>query len=111
MSDQGLNDEELHRLIDGLKVPIKVSMLSPLDVYVDTATLRKLIRDSLASLEASRDTSDIETRALEYAIQQRIDFLAWLHARGDEPLFMSMYPADVEDDERLDELFDRIKDL
>lgn len=111
MSDQGLNDEELRRLITGLKVPIKVSMLSPLDIYVDTATLRKLIRESLEQLEASRDTAEIETVALEYAIQQRIDFLAWLHSRGDEPVFMSMYPADVEDDERLEDLFDRIRDL
>ena len=111
MPGEGINDDELRKLLTGLKVPIKVSMLSPLDMYVDTATVRRLVRESLSRLEQSRHTPDLETRAVEYAIQQRIDFLAWLQAQEDAEVLMSMYPADTPDDPRLDELFDRIKDL
>lgn len=111
MSFKGISDSELKKLIEGMKVPIKVSMLSPLDIYVDTATLRQLVRESLHRLEHNRTGDDTETRAVEYAIQQRIDFLAWLHTAKDPEVFMSMYPADEVEDDSLTGLFDRLKEL
>lgn len=110
MPSEGMPNDEIRELLKGLKVPVKVSMLSPLDVYINTEVLRAVVRKSLKGLEEHRDQLE-EFKALEYAIQQRIDFLAWLQTVKDDEIMISLYPAEVPGDERIDELFDQLKDL
>ena len=111
MPDKGITDSELKQLLESMRVPIHVSMLSPLDIYVNTASLRTMVRESLKHLEQSRGDPHMEVKAIEYAIQQRIDFLAWLQNSNEPDVLMSMYPADSPEAGDLTELFDQLGDL
>lgn len=90
MSDR-MSDEELDQLFSGPLVPVKVSMLSPLKMFLDRDGLQRLVRRSLKGLVAQRDNAK-DLHAIDEAIQQRIDFLAYLQAFQDPAIYMAMYP-------------------
>ena len=106
-----LSEEELHKLLTGVQVPVKVSMLSPLEIFVDRGGLQRLLRRSIKGLVAQRE--EVPTKyTLDLAIQQRIDFLASLQAYQDPSIYMAMYPVheDGLDDEGVWHILNNILD-
>ena len=106
-----LSEKELSKLLTGAQVPVKVSMLSPLEIFVDRDGLQRLLRRSIKGLVAQREeVTDMQT--VDLAIQQRIDFLAYLQAYQDPEIYMAMYPAheDGLDDEGVWHILNNIPD-
>lgn len=110
MSDN-LGDDELQRILGDNNIRGTVGMIRPMEVFIDTAFLQDLCRDSLARLRREPPPTDEKKLLLHRrAIQQRIDFAAWLQAQRAAEIYMAMYPAD-EDGLDDDDLEDLIEDL
>ena len=72
-----------------------VTPIQPLQMFVEVEILRTLIADALEALRWSETricTTPERTAAWERAVEQRRRFLAWLTARGNDKLFLAMYP-------------------
>ncbi len=72
-----------------------VTPIQPLQLFVEIETLRTLVADALEALRWSETricTSPERTAAWESAVDQRRRFLAWLTARGQEKVFLALYP-------------------
>jgi hypothetical protein len=83
-----------------------VTMLHPLELFMTRDALEALTRESLQALrDRPTDTeSPAERVEAQRAIQQRVDFLAWLTTQSDS-VYMAMYPAEMDG---LDELEDML---
>lgn len=82
-----------------------VTMLHPLEMFMTRDLLESLTRDSLAALRHNRPTTETapERIATDRAIQQRVDFLAWLTGQP-EQIYMALYPAELDGLDELEDL-------
>jgi hypothetical protein len=107
-----VTNADLQRLIESRdNVSGFVTMLHPLELYIARPTLEAMTRDSLAAIRDNRlkdETAD-QRVAADRAIQQRVDFLAWLSSQPDE-VYMAIYPAEMDGLDELDDLQDLIDD-
>lgn len=105
----GLNDDELRRIFEHTAPSGSVSMLRPLEVFLPRTWLMELCRDSLRRMKETREPSAetaLQQKAAQRALQQRIDFLAWLQRQDYDEIYMALYPVaedGLEDD--WDDLF------
>lgn len=112
--DDFTSDDELGRIFGGGNVRGKVSMLRPMEVPISTAFLQDLCREALARHRRHSPPTD-EKKRLDHqrAIQQCIDFAAWLQSQSDAEIQMAIYPANEDglDDEDLEELLDDLPEM
>lgn len=82
-----------------------VTMLHPLELFMTRDLLESLTRDSLAAIRDTRraEENDAERTAAERAMQQRVDFLAWLTSQPDQ-IYMAIYPAELDGLDELEDL-------
>lgn len=105
-----VSNEELRQIIESRQGSGIVSMLHPLEMDIPREVLDNLTRHSLDALrrDVQRPGLDSKTRlSIDTAIQQHIDFLAYLQTQDADALHMALYPADLDgldDLEDLDEL-------
>lgn len=108
-----MSDDELARILQDVSVPGTVSMLRPLELYLNRKWLQELCRDSLTRIRSERkpdQETDDQRKAGRRAEQQRIDFLAWLQQQKDEEIYIALYPV-AEDGLSDDDLDDLIEDF
>lgn len=87
-----------------------VTMLHPLELFMSREQLETLTRESLEAIKTNRlstETAD-ERLASDRAIQQRVDFLAWLTTQ-EEQVYMAIYPADMDGLDELEDMADQIE--
>lgn len=109
-----LNDDELQRILGEDNIRGTVSMIRPLELFLETKFLQNLCRESLNRLREEPPPTDPQKRRLYYrAVQQRIDFAAWLQAQRDEEIYMALYPVaeDGLDDDDLDDLLEDLPEF
>lgn len=111
MMPDPISDAELDAILNRNRVNGSVSMLRPLEIYVPRDGLLELVRTSLLTMQAARkrdEESPTQAKAADRAVQQRIDFLAWLQGQP-EQVYLAMYPVSLDgltDDDVLDVLED-----
>lgn len=88
-----------------------VTMLHPLELFMSREQLETLTRQSLEAIKTSRSNTETpeERLASDRAIQQRVDFLAWLTTQA-EQVYMAIYPADMDGLDELEDLVDLMDD-
>ena len=99
-----LTDADLDRILKARDTSGNVNMLHPLEVFLDRAYLSDVVRTSLTSFyerDVTNETDD-QRKAVESAMQQRVDFLGWLTGQP-EQVYLAVYPAD---DDGLDDIED-----
>jgi hypothetical protein len=103
-----LTNDDLKALVESREGGGFVTMLNPLELFLSTELLEQLTRDSLAALRNNRkpDETAEQKVSADRAIQQRIDFLAWLDTQRQPDIYMSLYPADMDGLDELDDLED-----
>jgi len=86
-------------------------MLHPLELFMSREQLESLTRQSLEAIRTNRPSTETadERLASDRAIQQRVDFLAWLTTQ-EEQVYMAIYPADMDGLDELDDMADQIED-
>ena len=80
---------------EGYLLTSAATPLEPLQLFVETETLRTLVADALEALRWSQEricTTPERTAAWERAVEQRRRFLGWLAAHGPHKVFLAMYP-------------------
>lgn len=108
-----ISDDELHRILQDASVPGTVSMLRPLELYLNRKWIQELVRESLQRLQSNRhpqDETPTQRKDAVRAIQQRVDFLSWLQRQPDDELYMALYPVS-EDGLSEDDLDDLLEDF
>lgn len=108
-----VTNEELHSLIQSRNSSGFVNMLHPMELDVPRDALDTWTRRSLEQLRNDEQTikNPAERATIRRAIQQRIDFLAWLQVQEEDEIHMAIYPADMDgldDLEDLDEVIDTL---
>lgn len=106
-----ISDAELDAILTRNRANGSVSMLRPMEVFLDRDHLIEMTRMSLDTLRAERqpDHEDPkQKRNADRAIQQRIDFAAWL---GGQPqrVHIGLYPV-IEDGLSDDDVQDVLDD-
>lgn len=104
-----MNDDELQRILGDPSIRGTVSMIRPMEVFINTKFLQELCRESLLRLrEQPAPTDDKQRRLYQRAVQQRIDFAAWLQVQRDPEIYMALYPVSEDglDDDDLDDLIE-----
>lgn len=110
-----LSDADIEALIPKKGAARSVNMLHPMEIFVERESVGALIRHSLRLMQAGVHRSDDESaeQALAYdmAMQQRVDFLAWLQSQPDL-VYLAIYPADQDglDELELEEIADSSTD-
>jgi hypothetical protein len=106
-----MTNEELARVLASRDGAGFTTMLHPLELFMPRELLESLTQTSLEAVRMrplDKET-DIERRAAETAIQQRIDFLGWLQGQPDN-IYMALYPADMDGLDELGDLEDLLGD-
>lgn len=102
-----VSNEDLQRILHIRAGSGNVSMLNPLELFMDREQLLTMTRQSMADIKRQRpaDETPEQHNAVERALQQRIDFLAWLDTQP-EQVYMAIYPSDIDGLDDLDDLLD-----
>jgi hypothetical protein len=107
-----VTNEDLQKLLESRSNTSGfVTMLHPLELFMSREQLETLTRQSLEAIKTQRSTTETpeERLATDRAIQQRVDFLAWLTTQP-EDVYMAIYPADMDGLDELDDMADLIDD-
>ena len=106
-----VSNADLKKLIDSREGSGFVTMLHPLELFMERDYLYAITRQSLDAIKAGRkpEETDNERLGVERALQQRIDFMAWLMTQPAD-VYMSLYPSEMDGLDELDDLQDIVED-
>lgn len=105
-----ISDAELDAILNRNRANGSVSMLRPMEIPLQRDYLIQVTRESLEQLQSHRQPDqedDKQKKITDRALQQRIDFMAWLSSQP-EQILIALYPVDVgiTDDDVMDVLDD-----
>lgn len=111
MMPDPISDAELDAILNRNRANGSVSMLRPMEIHLTRDYLIEVTRQSLEAMQAmsrSAEETPKQKRSVDRAMQQRIDFMAWLSTQP-EQVHVALYPVDIDgitDDDVMDVLDD-----